>query len=236
MRNMDPILDLPLSEGGGTTVYDRSGHNHHGETFNVIWERWYRDWIPYFDGGSSYIALDMFFDSPLEEFTVIAWVKIPLDGGEWSILDFDRSEYFTCAAGVTTSSICASGDYAVFHTTSENGVTHDMWSNSPVRDGKWHCIAWRFNSKEAVDKKIYIDGVLDASADAYPTGTRIGRLGVTRYGFIGDGSEASTYNGLRNGIYYKGYVGEVLMFLKALSDSQISFFTSLFRGEKRSPP
>ena len=238
MIKINPVLDLPLNEGSGTTVYDRSGHNNHVTLFGATWQKIWRDWVLYFDGADDYGAIqNLYFNkaNQLKEFTVIAWVKIPLTGGDWSILDFDRSEYFTCCAGVPSGSASGEGDYVGFHTTASGYGIHDMWSVSPVRDNEWHCIAWRFNCYEVYDKKIYIDGVLDAQADAYPTGVGVGS-GVTRYGFIGDGSEASSFNGNRNNIYYEGYIGEIKFFLKALDDDQIAFLATLFKGEKRSPP
>jgi len=206
--------------------------------FNTVWEKYWRDWFLWFNGSDAYGAIqNLYFAEAnvLKEFTVIAWVKIPLVGGDWSILDFDRSEYFTCCAGIPSGLINGEGDYVGFHTYAKGYGIHDMWSVSIVRDNEWHCIAWRFNCNEVNDKAIFIDGVLDAQADAYPTGVGVGS-GTTRYGFIGDGSEASSFNGSRNLAYYEGYVGEVRFFLKALTDEQIAFLSTLFRGERRSPP
>lgn len=176
-----------------------------------------------FDGSNDYIAIkNLHYENPneIKELTVTAWVKIPLDGGDWSILDFDRSEYFTCAAGIPNTSYVGEGDYVGFHTSASGHGIKDMWSNKKVRDGKWHFIVWVFDSNEIFDKKIYIDGELDAQQDAYPTGVGLG-TGNKRYGFIGDGSEASSFNGSRNNKYFEGVIDEVRIYHKALKVGEI---------------
>ena len=57
-------------------------------------------------------------------------------------------------------------------------------------------------------KQIYIDGVLVNTINNPHNGSDLG-TGATRYGFIGDGSEASGFNGNRNNIYYKGKIDEL---------------------------
>ena len=49
-----------------------------------------------FDGTNDYAAIQNMYYTDVGEIsklTVSAWVKVPLDGGDWSIVDFDRSEY-----------------------------------------------------------------------------------------------------------------------------------------------
>jgi len=176
-----------------------------------------------FDGGDDYIAIkNLHYNTvgEIPELTVSAWVKIPTNGGNWSIVDFDRSEYYTCCAGVPNDSPWGEGGYVGFHTTDDGGTTHDMWNNSPVRDGTWHHIAWVFDSSLTNDKKIYVDGELDAEADQHGAGSNIG-TGTTRYGFIGDGSEANSFDGGRNAKYYQGTVDEVIIFDRALTQTEV---------------
>ncbi|MCD6108574.1 MAG: hypothetical protein J7J89_03780, partial [Thermoplasmata archaeon] len=186
-----------------------------------------------FDGVDDYIAIkNLHYDTANEitKLTVSAWVKIPTTGGDWSIVDFDRSEYYTCAAGIPSGSATGEGDYVGFHTTASGYGIVDMWSNTPIRDGKWHFITWVYDSSDVYDKKIYIDGVLDAQQDAYPTGVGLGS-GTVRYGFIGDGSEASTFDGTRNGLYFEGTIDEVRIYHRVLSPEEInaSYNNALYR-------
>jgi hypothetical protein len=172
-----------------------------------------------FDGSDDYVAIqNLHYDTAgeIERLTVSAWVKIPVDGGNWSIVDFDRSEYYTCAAGIPNSSYSGEGDYVGFHTSGNGGG--DMWSNSTIRDGEWHFITWSFDKDAANDKKIYIDGELDAAVDQHSGG--IGS-GSTRYGFIGDGSEASGFDGGRNGRYYEGMADEISISTTTRSDAWV---------------
>ncbi|SVC32119.1 uncharacterized protein METZ01_LOCUS284973, partial [marine metagenome] len=56
-----------------------------------------------FDGNNDYAAIQNMYYTDVGEIsrlTVSAWVKVPLDGGDWSIVDFDRSEYYTCTVGM----------------------------------------------------------------------------------------------------------------------------------------
>ena len=157
-----------------------------------------------FDGDNDYAAIEnMHYDQSgqISELTVSAWVKVPLDGGSWSIVDFDRSEYFNCVAGENYGSVASEGDRVGFHTRANNGGIRDMWSSGSIRDNQWHHIVWVFDSQEQYDKKIYIDGVLDAQQDAYSTNSNLGS-GAVRYGFLGDGSEANSYNAGKNNIFY----------------------------------
>ena len=175
-----------------------------------------------FDGTNDYAAIqNMYYTEPgeISKLTVSAWVKVPLDGGNWSIVDFDRSEYYTCAVGI--SNIHGEGDYVGFHTRAISGGIKDMKSTATMRDNEWHHIVWVFDSEEVYDKKIYIDGQLDSQQDAYSTNVNLGS-GANRYGFFGDGSEASSYNANRNGLYYQGHMDQISIWHRAFSASEIS--------------
>jgi len=219
-----------FSEPDGEIVEDWSGSGHDGvirdgTRFIVNSDKPYSNcWKALqLDGVNDYVAIqNLYFNvaNQLKEFTVLAVVRIPTTGGNWSILDFDRSEYFCCCAGIPSGSISGEGDYVGFHTNASGYGIHDMWGSKIVRDGAWHVIVWRYNCYEQYDKKIWVDGVLDAQADAYPEGVGVG-TGTTRYGFIGDGSEANTFDGGRNNIYFEGDIGEVRFWDEALPESHI---------------
>lgn len=178
-----------------------------------------------FDGTDDYIALDNLFDTSgaLPEFTVTAWVKIPSGGGDWAVLDYDRSEYFTFAPG-NDGSAGGVGDIVGCHTTDSGGSTHDFGGNEVVRDGSWHFAACVY---DGTDKIIYVDGTEDARASNPHSGAAIG-TGTTRYGFIGDGSEASSFDGSRNGIYFEGQIGNVRFYDRALSSTEIETLSQIY--------
>tara|TARA_B110001452_G_scaffold41219_1_gene31606 strand:- start:2206 stop:4122 length:1917 start_codon:yes stop_codon:yes gene_type:complete len=185
----------------------------------------------YFDGSNDYASIkNMHYDQKGEipNLTVSAWVKLPSNGGGWSVVDFDRSEYYTCAVGIANGNTTAEGDRVAFHTAGENSYIHDMWSNTPIRDNQWHHIVWVYNSSEVNEKKIYVDGVLDKEMSAYPTNERLGYQGrLRRYGFLGDGSEAVSYNSNRNGQYYRGYMDEVSIWHRSFPANEISLLENV---------
>ena len=179
----------------------------------------------YFDGSDDYASIkNIHYDQKGEipNLTVSAWVKLPSNGGGWSIVDFDRSEYYTCAVGIANGNTTAEGDRVAFHTAGENSYIHDMWGNTPIRDGQWHHIVWVYNSSEVNEKKIYVDGVLDKEMSAYPTNERLGYQGrLRRYGFLGDGSEAASYNSNRNNQYYRGYMDEISIWHRSFLANEV---------------
>lgn len=202
-------------------VLDKSGYNFHqaiNEQTSPIWQKSVINNYQYkFNGITNYMQIQNFYYNykDIESFTVNQWVKIPLDGGDWSIIDFDRSEYFTCQAGIPKSSYSGNGDYVGFHSTNQNGTINDMWSNQQIRDNKWHFISWKYDKLNKT-KYIYIDKVLDSTQTVDSIGT-----GVIRYGFIGDGSEQTTFNGSRNNIYFKGEITDVRVYQTQLTDQEI---------------
>ena len=186
-----------------------------------------------FDGDNDYAAIEnMHYDQSgqISELTVSAWVKVPLDGGSWSIVDFDRSEYFNCVAGENYGSVASEGDRVGFHTRANNGGIRDMWSSGSIRDNQWHHIVWVFDSQEQYDKKIYIDGVLDAQQDAYSTNSNLGS-GAVRYGFLGDGSEANSYNAGKNNIFYHGRMDQVSIWHRAFASDEINSLLNINNNE-----
>jgi hypothetical protein len=157
-----------------------------------------------FDGNNDYVALNMYFNQAgaLPKMTLEAWVKTDVSGlgwtANWSIIDFDRSEFFN---------VFVRGDNGKveFSTYATSGGIDDFVGNAPVNDGQWHHIAAVY---DGTDKIIYVDGVEDARVSNPHSGVGIGK-NVTRYGFIGDGSEATSFNASRNNAYYKGSIRDV---------------------------
>lgn len=161
-----------------------------------------------FDGVNDYVSLNMSFNSngALPTMTAEAWVKTTVSGGaynsNWSILDFDRSDYFSFFVNGTDGTVG-------FSTTDNSGSIDDFYGPiaNRVNDGAWHHAAVVY---DGTDKKIYVDGTLVATKANAHGGLPLG-TGTTRYGFIGDGSEATTENGTRNNLYFEGEIDEVRM-------------------------
>lgn len=163
-----------------------------------------------------YVSLDMSFSGAgsLPTFSVSAWFKSSaVDTGpddNWAILDFDRSEFFNLFVRPTDGRIGFSTRAASIH---------DMLSDTTgLNDGEWHHVAVTFDA--SVGKSIYIDGALDHSANPHG-GAALG-TSATRFGFIGDGSEASSENGPRNDLFYDGSVDDIAMWSRALGSTEIA--------------
>ncbi len=176
----------------------------------------------FFDGNQNFIPINMKYlaSDRIAELTVMAWVKVPSGGGSWAIIDFDRSSNYILAIGGCTFSECAGG-FLFFGTSSTSGGIHDLqYTSINLADNQWHFVA---ASYAAGIKKLYIDGELVSTVMAYGSSSLLGNgFGEgTRYGIIGDGSEASFYNGNRNLYYYRGNIDELRVFHAELTQTEI---------------
>jgi len=164
-----------------------------------------------FDGTNDYAAITNFFynSSTITELSVEAWVKTSNSGNQ-IIASFDRSDYWRL--GINGDG--AAAGRVAWNLNTSGGIL-DMGSVTRVDDGNWHHVAGTYDNGLA---SIYIDGELDISLTM---GTTIGS-GNTRFGFVGVGSEASTYNGPRGPSYYfNGEIDELRVWNKSLTEVEI---------------
>lgn len=197
-----------------TTPVLTSNSNYYLGTYDTISSSTALD----FDGINDYVASTKVYDSLglFTEFTVEGYVKTTVGGAgtndNWAIIDFDRSEYFN---------LFVTGDNgrAGFSTTDNLGNIHDLYSPLPdvVNDGNWHHIAGVY---DGTDKIIYIDGA-EVTRSVNPHAGRPIGAGGPRAGIIGDGSEAATYNGSRNNLYFEGQLKEIRVWNYARSAAEI---------------
>ncbi len=161
-----------------------------------------------FDGSNDYMAIsNKHFNTAggIQSLTVSAWVNTSYNhsawNSNWSILDFDRSENFNFF-------VHGQGKIA-FCTRGSNAGIDDFYGgqNGQVNDGNWHFVAGVYDGN---NKYLYIDGVLVNTVSDPHNGNYIGS-GMNRYGYLGDGSESSSYNSTRNNINYEGKLDEVRM-------------------------
>ena len=169
-----------------------------------------------FDGTDDYVAINKSYSSPISALTAEVWFKTSFttagDFSNWALICFDRSEYWHFSI---------EGDGRIgFHSTSVTGATDDFWSsaNSALVNGTWHHAAVVF---DGTDKIIYVDGVEVARKVNAHAGGNIGRSGVTRFGFLGDGSEADSFNSTTNEYYYDGMMTEARVWSVARTASEI---------------
>ncbi|MDA9129340.1 hypothetical protein N9J72_02590, partial [Candidatus Gracilibacteria bacterium] len=131
--------------------------------------------------------------------------------GNWSLLDFDRSEWFN---------FYNKGANMGFSYDSNGTIRDTQTSGTSVNDNNWHVSCGSYDNSIINDTVVTIDGTVRYSANLEPNGATIGSGQQTRFGFVGDGSEAATENAGRNNIYYDGTIGEILYFDSAVSASE----------------
>lgn len=164
---------------------------------------------------SEYIALDHAFNTAgaLPTVSASGWINTTFSGGtfdNWSLIDFDRSEFFNVFINGATGQVGFS--------TNAGSTIHDMSAGQAVNDGNWHHVAAVY---DGVDKIIYVDGVEVARVANAHGGVALGD-NITRYGFIGDGSEADRFDGSRNNMFYDGQLDEIRLYEGVLSPDQIA--------------
>lgn len=173
------INDLNYSNGG------QHGPQNNGRLYNFTMGTWFRTDYGTPDSGGGW------------------------DSGNWSWLDWDRSEVISFNIG-TAGKIQFSG-------YSNNGGYYDIHGNQTYNDGNWH---FAVITVSADNNQIRFYG------DGQPDGTQSHNFSyfgarTRRWGFIGDGSEAGSNNGSRNNIYYDGDIAQMFLFNEVWSDAQV---------------
>ena len=156
-----------------------------------------------FDGTNDFIAInDLNYTSTgdITSMTVTGWYRSTFThtnyNRNWAIIDFDRSEHFD---------FYQHGDGRLsFSGRDDAGILDFFSTGTTVNDGAWHQVAVTYNGT-TVD--VFVDGIVrDSDSSVWSFG--IGR-NTTRYGFIGDGSEAGSFNAGRNNIYMEADLDEL---------------------------
>jgi len=169
-----------------------------------------------FDGDNDYLAIENLSyatNGALEGITVYALVR-SVSPDRQIILSFDRDEYWRLSLkdGVNVN--------VGFDTTDETGSTSDLRSPEAYSDDRWHVIAGRFDAIGSPNRQLIIDGV-EVAADDAQAGNNLGSGDVTRFGFVGVGSEAPVFDGTRNPSFYlDADVAELVIYHRALDDSE----------------
>ena len=163
------------------------------------------------DGSNDYIAVEnLFYQGFYDEHSVEAWIRTT-DASAGIIASFDRNEFWRLEVNGN-----GGGNGEIGWSVNTNSGMKDMGSDTRIDDGLWHHVVGVYDNG---DMHIYIDGVLDASDSR---GTQMGD-NTTRYGFIGTGSEASSYNGNRGpNNHFNGDIAGIRVWNRALSLAEIT--------------
>ncbi len=129
--------------------------------------------------------------------------------GNWAFLDFDRSEWFNFYS--RWDGVGLSYDAGWIQDINVSGVG--------INDNAWHVACASYDNSLTNDTIITIDGTTQFSSNLEAPGSQIGVWQSTRFGFVGDGSEAPTENGARNNAYYDGWMAEMVYYESAVSST-----------------
>lgn len=171
--------------------------------------------VLHFDGADDYLAIENLNYSTsgaLPGLTVCALVR-SLSTERQIIASFDNNEYWQLAMKDGTN------ENVGWDTRASTGGPNNMRSPDAYTDGQWHLICGWFDASVTPDKRLYIDGEV-AVEDTAHGGNAIGR-GSTRFGFIGIGSEATSFDGNTGpDWFFAGDIAELLIYHRALSDEE----------------
>ncbi len=205
-----------LDETSGTIAEDSSDNDNNGVLVHMNpvtdWVTGQIDGALDFDGNNDYVAIqNLYYDvSGYAEVSVTAWIRTS-NGGNQIIASYDRNEYWRLEI---KGSGAGTGRVGWDVRTSTGQV--DYGSITRVDDGMWHHVAGVFDNGTLT---IYIDGEPEPSASG---GSTFGRGVNTRYGFLGVGSEATTFNGNKGPTnYFNGDMDDVRIYNIALDNDEI---------------
>ncbi|MEM9325940.1 MAG: Ig-like domain-containing protein, partial [Bacteroidota bacterium] len=175
------------------------------------------------DGSNDYIAITdySYASTNLTEVTVEAWIRTTSEGNQ-VIASFDRSEYWRLEVNGASA-----GDGLLGWGVDTNSGTLALQATTYISDGQWHHVAGVYDNGEG---RIYVDGALQGTTTR---GVRFGS-GQTRFGFIGTGSEANSFNGSRGpNDEFNGQIDEVRIWSIARTSEEIkqSIYSQLTGAE-----
>ena len=202
----------------GEDIVDVSGNGNdgllHGDNLNIVAGK-VGECMEFPGDAAEYISVrQLQYVEPFPALTLASWVKTGVRG---MISSWDRSEFFRFAVGDDVGGNNGTTFVAFDHCC----PIHDWYGETDVADDQWHHIVAVFDGKE---KRIYVDGELDASIEST---TEVIGAGAARYGFIGIGSEAAEFDANVGPTWaFNGLIDEYLMFHRALSDAEIGHLAS----------
>ncbi|MGY5351376.1 hypothetical protein ACXGQW_02180 [Wenyingzhuangia sp. IMCC45533] len=176
-----------------------------------------------FDGVSDHLAIEnLNFSSAGEIDKMYSWVVYETtfsdtpatpDDTNWALLSFDRDHYFNMSVG---------GDGSLDFSYTTSGGIFDSSGTTITNTGSTNIGGFIYDTALGANETlIKLNGAEDFSGDV--DDNNIGSGSATRFGFIGDGSNATSFDGTTTGDYYDGKISEVLYYQGVtLSDLDIS--------------
>jgi len=212
---------------------DQSGNANHAEQSTVAQRPAFvahglgRYPVLRFDGADDRLALrTVNYSAPIAGVTVCAVVRSDTTAAQ-IVVSFDGDRYWELAL-----SDGADPALARWRTTDTAAATHDLTATrslvDPQTDTHWHLLCAVFEAGAAPDKRLFMDGVEVEQADAHG-GNELGSGPVTRFGFVGAGSQADAFDGsVAASGFFAGDVAEIVIYDRALDESEHAQLESYF--------
>ncbi len=196
-------------------VLDGSGNENHGlikgANLKIVDDGKVKECMQFPGAASDYISVrNLNYSGLFPELSIAVWIKTSVRG---MIASWDRSEFFRFGAG---DDVLGNLTFVGFDVCCP---IKDWHGTKVVTDNEWHHIVVTFDAEM---KRIYVDGELDVEA---PTDTDTKMIGkaITRFGFIGIGSEATAFDGgVGPNWAFNGLMDEYLMYHRSLSADEVS--------------
>ncbi len=193
-------------------VLDGSKNENHGllrGNLNIV-EGKVNECMEFPGGAANYISVrNHHYTDLFPELSIAVWIKTAQRG---MIASWDRSEFFRFGAG---DDVLGNLTFVAFDVCCP---IKDWHGKVKVTDDEWHHVVATFDAEM---KRIYVDGELDVEAPTDTNNKMIGKV-ITRYGFIGIGSEAAAFNaGVGPNWAFNGLMDEFLMYHRALSAEEV---------------
>ena len=209
-----PILRYKFDDNAN----DSSGNNYHGTEKNFPTTRYYEGKFGKalrFDGSNDYVAIGTlkYNARNYAGCSVTAWIRTHKTSDQ-IIASFDRSEYWRLEIDGAAAGPGQIG-WGMSTWTDNKRAIIDFGTTTVLKVDEWYDVAAVFQKGKLI---VYVDGTPESSIrNDSPMGT-----GVKRYGFVGVGSEAPTFNGTRGPLYYyDGDIDEFRIYDRALSKAEV---------------
>jgi hypothetical protein len=211
---------------------DGSGNNNHGmERAGPIYVAGKFGQAINLDGLDDYVAIQNFhYESTagLTGVTVAAWIRTSVSSNQM-IVSFDRNEYWRLQIAGEAGGPGLVG-WEVYTDTGQvdTGQAANWPANTGrVDDGQWHHVAGVFDNGTLT---IYIDGI---AKEPYSGGTTLGRGRAVRYGYLGVGSESTSFDAEPRtpANFFDGALDEVYIYHKALTPAEIAYLADETPGD-----
>jgi len=197
----DLVLDLHCDEGSGPGTLDHSGCGNGGLLMGPEWVRDGGRWALRFDGENDYVMIPHANSlNPRDRATLEIWVKPEANTGHFARL---IGKYFYLLFGL-------GGDRGPYEVEGTFYANERATAKSPrkLQADAWHHLAQTYDGAKV---RLFVDGAMVAEANLS------GEIAASLYPmFIG------TYLPNERNQWYKGLIGGVRMYWRALSADEIA--------------